>query len=75
MLYDCGIEQLVIHPRTKKEKLARPPRYFYVENVAREFLGKMNVVLNGNVKDVSSFNAALSAAPSVSAVMIARMSV
>nr|WP_318660107.1 tRNA-dihydrouridine synthase family protein [uncultured Treponema sp.] len=74
MLYDCGIEQLVIHPRTKKEKLARPPRYFYVENVAREFLGKMNVVLNGNVKDVSSFNAALSAAPSVSAVMIARMS-
>ena len=74
MLYDCGVEQLVIHPRTKKEKLARPPRYYYVENVAREFSGKMKVILNGNVKDVPSFNAALAAAPTVSGVMIARMS-
>lgn len=74
MLYDCGVEQLVIHPRTKKEKLARPPRYFYVENVAREFSGKMKVILNGNVKDIPSFEAALKAAPSASGVMIARMS-
>ena len=74
MLYDSGIEQLVIHPRTKKEKLARPPRYQYVENVAHEFAGKMNVILNGNVKDVPSFEAALKASPSSSGVMIARMS-
>ena len=74
MLYQNGVEQIVLHPRTKREKLARAPRYFYVENVAREFNGKMNVILNGNVKDVPSFESALKAAPSVSGVMIARMS-
>jgi len=74
MLYQNGVEQIVLHPRTKREKLARAPRYFYVENVAREFNGKMNVILNGNVKDVPSFESALKAAPSASGVMIARMS-
>lgn len=74
MLYQNGVEQIVLHPRTKREKLARAPRYFYVENVAREFNGKMNVILNGNVKDVPSFESALKAASSVSGVMIARMS-
>lgn len=74
MLYQNGVEQIVLHPRTKREKLARAPRYFYVENVAREFNGKMNVILNGNVKDFPSFEAALKAAPSSAGVMIARMS-
>lgn len=74
MLYQNGVEQIVLHPRTKREKLARAPRYFYVENVAREFNGKMNVILNGNVKDFPSFEAALKVAPSSSGVMIARMS-
>lgn len=74
MLYQNGVEQIVLHPRTKREKLARAPRYFYVENVAREFNGKMNVILNGNVKDVPSFESALKAAPSSAGVMIARMS-
>lgn len=74
MLYESGVEQIVLHPRTKKEKLTRPPRYKYVENVACRFKNKIPVILNGNVKDVPSFESALKAAPSVSGVMIARMS-
>ena len=74
MLYESGVEQIVLHPRTKKEKLTRPPRYKYVENVACRFKNKIPVILNGNVKDFPSFEAALKVAPSSSGVMIARMS-
>ncbi len=74
MLYESGVEQIVLHPRTKKEKLTRPPRYKYVENVACRFKNKIPVILNGNVKDFPSFEAALKAAPSSAGVMIARMS-
>ena len=74
MLYENGVEQIVLHPRTRKEKLARPPRYQYVENVANRFKNKIPVILNGNVKDFPSFEAALKVAPSSSGVMIARMS-
>lgn len=74
MLYESGVEQIVLHPRTKKEKLTRPPRYKYVENVACRFKNKIPVILNGNVKDFPSFEAALKAAPSSAGVMISRMS-
>ena len=74
MLYESGVEQIVLHPRTKKEKLTRPPRYKYVENVACRFKNKIPVILNGNVKDFPSFEAALKVAPSSAGVMIARMS-
>lgn len=74
MLYENGVEQIVLHPRTRKEKLTRPPRYKYVENVACRFKNKIPVILNGNVKDFPSFEAALKAAPSSAGVMIARMS-
>ncbi|MGN0739263.1 MAG: tRNA-dihydrouridine synthase family protein [Treponema sp.] len=74
MLYESGVEQIVLHPRTKKEKLARPPRYEYVETLASRFKNKIPVILNGNVKDCLSFNEALKKAPDASGVMIARMS-
>lgn len=74
MLCQHGVEQLVLHPRTKKEKLSRPPRYHYVEDLAKYFQGKIPVILNGNVKDAATFNYALSAAPHCSGVMLARIS-
>lgn len=74
MLYKNGVEQLVLHPRTKKEKLARPPRYQFVEQLALNMKDKIPVILNGNVKDVQSYENAISKAPDASGVMIARMS-
>ncbi|MBQ0161553.1 MAG: tRNA-dihydrouridine synthase family protein [Treponema sp.] len=74
MLYKNGVEQLVLHPRTKKEKLARPPRYQFVEQLALNMKDKIPVILNGNVKDVASYEYAMSKAPDASGVMIARMS-
>lgn len=74
MLYENGVEQLVLHPRTRKEKLSRPPRYQYVENLAKHFENKIPVILNGNVKDLYTFENALKAAPSSAGVMLARIS-
>lgn len=74
MLYKNGVEQLVLHPRTKKEKLARPPRYQFVEQLALNMKDKIPVILNGNVKDVLSYENAMAKAPDASGVMIARMS-
>lgn len=74
MLYENGVEQLVLHPRTRKEKLSRPPRYKYVEDLAKHFENKIPVILNGNVKDLYTFENALKAAPSSAGVMLARIS-
>ncbi len=71
MLVSNGIELLTLHPRTKKEKLARPAHYFYCQKLAERF-PDVPVYLNGNVKDENSLKAALAAAPSVKGVMISR---
>lgn len=74
MLVENGVEQLVLHPRTRKEKLARPPRYHYVEDLANRFENKIPVILNGNVKDKASFDFAVKSSPASSGVMLARIS-
>lgn len=74
MLCECGVEQIVLHPRTRKEKLSRPIRYQYVERLASRFKDSVPVILNGNVRDEDSFRYALRESPSAKGVMIARMS-
>ncbi len=76
MLVENGVEVLSLHPRTKKEKLARPARYFYCENLCQRYKdNKVQIYLNGNVKDSASYENALNKAPSVSGVMISRAAV
>ena len=75
MLVDNGVELLTLHPRTKKEKLARPPRYKYCEVLAGKYAGKIPVYLNGNVLDVESFKYAVGCCPSCEGVMISRAAV
>lgn len=72
MLVDEGVQLITLHPRTKKEKSSRPPRYGYVDKLCRRYGGRVQVYLNGGVKDSRSLEAALSAAPGVDGVMIAR---
>lgn len=76
MLVDEGVEMLTLHPRTKKEKLARPARYKYCQEIALKYKEQgIPVILNGNVKDCNSAQYALSQAPDVSGIMISRAAV
>ncbi len=75
MLVCEGVELLTLHPRTKKEKLVRPPRYKYCQMLAERYKGRVPVYLNGNVKDKSSFEFARAACPDVAGVMISRAAV
>ena len=75
MLVGEGVELLTLHPRTKKEKLVRPPRYQFVQKLAERYKGKIPVYLNGNVKDKASFDYAVSSCPDCSGVMISRAAV
>ena len=75
MLTGEGVELLTLHPRTKKEKLVRPPRYSYCQKLAERYKGRVPVYLNGNVKDKASFDYAVASCPDVSGVMISRAAV
>ena len=72
MLVAEGVQQLTLHPRTKKEKYRAKPRWEYVERLALRYEGRVPVVLNGDVTDRASFAAAVRAAPHAAGVMIAR---
>ena len=75
MLVGEGVELLTLHPRTKKEKLVRPPRYEYCQKLAERYKGRLPVYLNGNVKDSASYANALSRCPDIAGVMISRAAV
>ncbi len=76
MLVEEGVEMLTLHPRTKKEKLARPARYHYCQDIALRYKGQgIPVILNGNVKDAVSAEYALSKAKDVAGIMISRAAV
>lgn len=75
MLTGEGVELLTLHPRTKKEKLARPPRYKYCQQLAKRYKDNVPVYLNGNVKDKASFDFAMAACPDVAGIMISRAAV
>ena len=81
MLVNCGVELLTLHPRTKKEKLARPPRYQFCQKLAERYKAgaqgsrTIPVYLNGNVKDKASFDYVSSSCPDCAGVMISRAAV
>ena len=78
MLVGEGVSQIVLHPRTKKEKYTRPPKY----NLLNEFCqyvkenhAGVSVIGNGGVSDVASYNKVLSVAPTLDGIMIGRAAV
>ena len=75
MLVGEGVELLTLHPRTKKEKLVRPPRYEYCQKLAERYKGRVPVYLNGNIKDSASYENAVARCPDVKGVMISRAAV
>ena len=76
MLVENGARLLTLHPRTKKEKLSRPPRYGYCQALCERYKGAgVEIYLNGNVKDYESAAYALKTCPDISGIMISRASV
>ncbi len=76
MLVENGAKLLTLHPRTKKEKLTRPPRYSYCQALCERYKGSgVEIYLNGNVKDYASAQYAIKACPDISGIMISRASV
>jgi len=75
-LADLGVKLFTLHPRTKKEKLARPARYEYCQQLAERMHKRgVQVYLNGNVKDSNTLEHAKLKAPDVDGVMISRAAV
>ena len=78
MLVGEGVSQIVLHPRTKKEKYTRPPKYNllneFCQYVKENHFG-VSVIGNGGVRDVASYNKLLSVAPTLDGIMIGRAAV
>ena len=76
MLVKNGAKLLTLHPRTKKEKLSRPPRYSYCQALCERYKGSgVEIYLNGNVKDAATASYALKSCPDISGIMISRAAV
>ena len=76
MLVEKGAKLLTLHPRTKKEKLSRPPRYKYCQDLCERYKGSgVEIYLYGNVKDATTASYALKTCPDVNGIMISRASV
>lgn len=75
MLAQGGVQQITLHPRTKKEKYKLPPRLEYVGllvNYIEEKGHPIQIVLNGGVSDKTSAEKALLQAPGIAGIMIGR---
>lgn len=75
MLVAQGVERLALHPRTRKEKYRDAPRWNYAQALAERYGSEVSVVVNGDVKDVSSFNKVKGICPDCDGVMVGRMAV
>ena len=75
-LCDSGVQRIVLHPRSQREKLSRPPRRYYAQRLAALLKPRgVEVIYNGNVKDAPSARAALLDCPDCSGLMISRAAV
>lgn len=78
MLSATGVEQITLHPRTKKEKYRQPPRYEYVKKLCHYVQAKgykIDIILNGAVSDIATYKKAISEAPLIKGIMIGRAAV
>ena len=73
MLVQNGVSRITLHPRTKKEKYRDKPRYEYVQKLCERYKGqKVEIILNGDIKDEQSLKKALSVCPDCSGIMVGR---
>lgn len=78
MLAQRGVQQITLHPRTKKEKYRNPPKLEYVKQLVEYIKERdydIQVVLNGAVSDGASAEKAAQLDPGISGIMIGRAAV
>lgn len=76
MLAGEGVSVITLHPRTRKEKYRKAPRWEYVEKLAyRMKQQNVAVILNGGVDCVDAMNRALAVAPDCAGIMVGRAAV
>lgn len=78
MLCSCGVERITLHPRTRKERYARPPRIQYVRLLG-EFIKPrypdVSVAGNGAINGKQSLEAFAAQCPLSDSFMIGRAAV
>lgn len=74
-LVSCGVEQIAVHPRTRKEKYREKPRYEYAQEAAVRCRGNACVVVNGGICDTESFGQTAALCPDCGGVMLGRAAV
>lgn len=78
MLCSCGVERITLHPRTRKERYARPPRVQYVRLLG-EFIKPrypdVSVAGNGAINGKESLEAFAAQCPLSDSFMIGRAAV
>lgn len=85
MLVAEGVSQFVLHPRTRKEKLCRPPRLKFCDDLAMYIKTKYgktspdgfnySVIVNGGIKDFDTAQNANKVCPNCDGLMLARAAV
>ncbi len=69
MLKEEGVQMITLHPRTQRQKHSRHCDWSAVEELALK-IPEIPVILNGDVKDRASFEAAVKTAPHAQGIMI-----
>ncbi|MGP1587715.1 MAG: tRNA-dihydrouridine synthase family protein [Treponemataceae bacterium] len=77
MLVSSGVKQIVLHPRTKKQKYSRPAKWNYVQELCERLKDNPNisVIGNGDIFDIQSASQALNIAPDCKGIMIGRAAI
>lgn len=74
MLVQNGVEQLALHPRTRKEKYRDKPRWNYAQKLAERY-SSVSIIVNGDICDRNSFEKVKAVCPDCKGAMIGRMAV
>ena len=74
MLVQNGVEQLALHPRTRKEKYRDKPRWNYAQKLAERY-PSVSIIVNGDICDRNSFEKVKAVCPDCKGAMIGRMAV
>ena len=79
MLVGEGVSQIVIHPRTQKEKFKRVPHWVYAQKLAEYIKSKYGnsvcICGNGDITDSAALQSVCSKAPGLEGYMIGRAAV
>lgn len=74
-LVSCGVEQIAVHPRTRKEKYREKPRYEYAQKTAVRCGKKACVIVNGDICDKKSSEQVSALCPDCGGLMLGRAAV